>query len=134
MKKLIFTALLITALFTACDPGDDSNLVNPGNQQALGQWVVTYFWDKDKDETSDFNGYVFDFQADGVLIATKGTSTFNGTWVKNDSSNKLILNIHGTYPLEEMTDDWLILEMNDTAIKLKDDNTEHLEELHLKKQ
>ena len=134
MKKIILSALLLTALFTACDPDDDSNIVNPTSNQALGKWTVTYYWDKDKEETSDFNGYVFDFQDDGILVATTASNTYNGTWLKNDSSNKLIINIQGAYPLDEMTDDWLIMEMSGNSIKLKDDNSEHLEELHLKKQ
>ena len=134
MKTNSFSPLLLTALFTACDPDDDSNIVNPTSNQALGKWTVTYYWDKDKEETSDFNGYVFDFQDDGILVATTASNTYNGTWLKNDSSNKLIINIQGAYPLDEMTDDWLIMEMSGNSIKLKDDNSEHLEELHLKKQ
>ena len=134
MKKIILSALLLTALFTACDPDDASNIVNPTSNQALGKWTVTYYWDKDKEETSDFNGYVFDFQDDGILVATTASNSYNGTWLKNDSCNKLIINIQGAYPLDEMTDDWLIMEMSGNSIKLKDDNSEHLEELHLKKQ
>jgi hypothetical protein len=48
----------------------------------------------------------------------------------NNSSNKLIIVIPSPKPLEELNDHWLILEMTGSSIKLKDDNDEHLEELH----
>ncbi len=93
---------------------------------------MTYFRDKDKDETSDFNGYTFDLKSDGTLVANlPGGGTINGTW--NQTSTKLIFSITGTYALDEMSDDWLIVSISDTEIRLKDDNDEHLEELRLQK-
>ena len=69
---------------------------------------------------------------EGTLVANlPGGGTVNGTW--NQTSTKLIFTIGGTYALDEMNDDWLIVSISDTEIRLKDDNDEHLEELRLKK-
>lgn len=134
MKHFIFPALLAALFWTGCSKSNDDNS-SPSNPQLSGtKWIVTYFWDKDKEETSDFNGYSFEFKDNGVLIAylPDGT-TKTGQWTVSSSSNKLIFNISGTYALDEINDEWIILEKTDTVMKLKDDNTTHLEELYFKK-
>lgn len=127
--------------FVACHADDDAQPSNNGgnngngnnSSSVIGNWKVTYYWDKDKDETNDFSGYTFDFQSDGTLVGKIGGTTYQGTWSENNSSNKLILTITGTKALDDMTDDWLIQEKTSSSIKLKDDNTEHLEELYFER-
>ncbi len=137
MKK---TSLLLPALalFTllalnACSNSNDDNLPNTdvtGQLTNSGDWKVSYYWDKDKEETNNFSGYSFLFKDNGVLEALKNGVTTTGTWQLNSSSNKLIIQIGTAKPLEDLTDDWLIVEKSNTVIKLKDDNDTHLEELH----
>jgi hypothetical protein len=127
MKKIIILCFLLSS-FMACK-NSSSNDVNPSNSIILGVWKVSYFFD-DKDETSDFNGYTFDFKSDGKFVATFSTNTVNGTWSEDKSSNKLIINISGTKALDELADDWLITEKTNTSIKLKDDNVTKNEQLH----
>jgi hypothetical protein len=127
MKKIIILCFLLSS-FMACK-NSSSNDVNPSNSTILGVWKVSYFFD-DKDETSDFNGYTFDFKSDGKFVATFSTNTVNGTWSEDKSSNKLIINISGTKALDELADDWLITEKTNTSIKLKDDNVTKNEQLH----
>ena len=44
-------------------------------------WKVTYFWDKDKEETHKFSGYLLSFNANNELKVTSSTgTTFVGTW------------------------------------------------------
>ncbi|TNE62173.1 MAG: hypothetical protein EP344_05265 [Bacteroidetes bacterium] len=134
MTRYIFMGILAALFWMGCSKSndDDSNPINV--QLGNGTWVVSYFWDKDKEETSDFNGYSFEFQDNGLLLAylPDGT-TKTGQWTVNNSSNKLILTIAGTYALDEMSDDWLIMQKTNTEIKLQDDNTSHLEALHLRR-
>ncbi|MBK8923922.1 MAG: hypothetical protein IPM81_20955 [Saprospirales bacterium] len=134
MKQIFFLALLATFAWTGCSKSSDDNS-NPANPQLSGtKWVVTYFWDKDKDETPDFNGYTFEFNDNGVLVVyLPGGATKTGQWTAHNSSNKLQLTISGTYPLDEMNDEWIIQEKTDAVMKLKDDNSTHLEELYFKK-
>lgn len=133
MQKHLFYCLCALISFSACHKSSDDN---PGNSLVnnppAGKWVVHYYWDKDKDETSDFSGYSFEFQSNGTLVATlPGGSTVSGTW--STSSSKLTISITGNDKLDDLTDDWLVIEQTDNLIKLKDDNDSHLEELHFKK-
>ncbi len=96
-----------------------------------GDWVITYFFDTDKEETSNFNGYTFTFNADGTLVASNGTTDVNGTWSITDSnssdddSNKdsdVDFNILFTSPnnFEDLSDDWDIVSFTSTRIELID--------------
>ena len=98
-----------------------------------GGWKVTWYWDKDKDETTDFSGYVFHFRDTGTFDAVRNGSTTSGTWeirTSSDSSQRLVI-VSGSAakPLSNLDDDWLILNITDNKIELKDDNPDHLEEL-----
>jgi hypothetical protein len=130
MKKLLILSMLLST-FLACK-NSSSNDVNPTNSTIVGVWKVSYFYD-DKDETSDFNGYTFDFKSDGKFVATFSTNTVNGTWSEDKSSNKLIISISGTKALDEIDNDWLITEKTSTSIKLKDDNVTKNEQLYFTK-
>lgn len=130
MKKIIILCFTLSS-FIDCK-NSSNNDVNPSNSTISGTWKVTYFYD-DKDETSDFNGYTFDFKSDGKFVATFSSNTVTGTWSEDKSSNKLIINISGTKALEEIDDDWLILEKTSTSIKLKDDNTTKNEQVNFTK-
>ncbi|MBK9017564.1 MAG: hypothetical protein IPM82_27910 [Saprospiraceae bacterium] len=144
MKTSIFrsTCLLILAMasFVSCTNSDDdqSNPSNPDPQVISqgGDWKVTWYWDKDKDETNDFASYTFKFNADGSFESV-GSGTTTGTWKVTDdnSAQRLVISAgSATKPLSDLDDDWIIVSMTDSKIELKDDNTEHLEELHFEKQ
>jgi hypothetical protein len=130
MKKLLILSIVFST-FMACK-NSSSNDVNPSNSTIVGVWKVSYFFD-DKNETSDFNGYSFDFKSDGKFVATFSANTVNGTWSEDKSSNKLIINISGTKALDELADDWLITEKTSTSIKLKDDNISKNQQVYFTK-
>lgn len=127
MKKImpLITALLIWSLISSCskDSTSDPNNTTP----PAGQWRIHYYWDE-KDETSDFAGYTFEFQTGGLLKATKGATVVNGTW--SETSTKLIIDFGADPVLSEINDDWQKTEKTDTFIKLKDDNPAQDDQLH----
>lgn len=142
-QKSIWTAIILifSLLAVSCTGSDDDSLLTTTDitqiiTQADG-WKVTWFWDKDKDETSDFEGYEFYFLESGTFEAVHSGNTVSGTWQvesSSDGSRRLVLNTSSDIkPLSEMNDDWIILKMTDSKIELKDDNDEHLEELHFEK-
>jgi len=104
-----------------CD--DDSN--GGSNNTTLtqiftsGTWYISYFFD-DVDETNYFNGYNFTFNSNGSSLAVKNSNTINGTWnIYNDSgTEKIVLSFDGSL-LDEIEDDWRIIEYTPTLIKLK---------------
>ena len=131
MKKIIplVAAILIVLGFSSCSK--DDSIADPSNTTPpTGQWRIHYYWDE-KDETTDFSGYTFEFQSGGVLKATKGAAIVNGTW--SETSAKFIIDFGADPVLNEINDDWLKIEKSATFIKLKDDNPAQDDELHFVK-
>lgn len=122
LPLLLFAATLLSC--TACmNDSNDNTTTTDETLTNAGIWRVTYFWDKDKDETSDFAGYTFVFESGGVFKATKMGVTTNGTWQLSSNGSKLIINTGvTTKPLEELNDDWLLIGKADKRIQLKDDS------------
>lgn len=91
-----------------------------------GNWFVAlYLEDGEDDETSDFNSFSFDFLENGVVIASNAQVTLEGTWqVTIDSNDELKLNLNfiSVFPLDEIDDDWLVVEFQNNQVKLADDD------------
>jgi len=135
--KLFLLALTIS--LASCSKSNDDNPSSSSTnktEQVSGNWTVTYYFDSGKDETSDYNGYTFEFNTGGVLNATNGANAFTGTWRIGDSSsdddsssNRLVIAITGNKYMDDLQDDWMILKITDTEIRLQDDNLSSAEEL-----
>lgn len=98
---------------------NDTALVNA---LTMGDWYVTYFFD-DVDETADFADYVFNFAADNTATATNSSGTTNGNWSTgsgDETELELNLNFGVLDPLDELADDWDVLEVTNDIIRLKD--------------
>ena len=140
-KLLLIGVMSLTLLSAMCSSDDDENPNTTAAQiEAVeddaesGTWRITYFYDTDHEETSDYNGYDFTFNDNGTLVATNGTNTYNGTWsVTNDSNSSsgdssssddddLDFNIFFASPedFEELSDDWDIISHSSTSIQLID--------------
>jgi outer membrane biogenesis lipoprotein LolB len=64
-KILSALILCVVCFITACT----TTTPNPSNTTpAAGTWKITSFIDDSKDETSDYNGYTFDFDSNGVRM------------------------------------------------------------------
>jgi len=114
---LYISLLLISSLgFLSCS-NDNNPVNNSGNPD--GSWRVSLFFDSG-DETSNFSGYTFQFNSNGQLTATNGSTTVNGTW--SQASGRMIINFGTTSPFDDLNDDWVIEEKTTTSIKLKEDN------------
>jgi len=124
--RLIFLFLLAVV---ACDDksSDSKNQDQITNAVTSGTWRITYYYDTDKEETANYNGYNFTFGTT-ALTASNNTNTYTGTWSISDSNSNddtiddLNFNIAFTTPpaFEELTDDWDILESTATKIRLVD--------------
>ncbi len=86
-----------------------------------GQWLVSRYLDKDRDRTSYYAGFSFDFKSTGVLTATKGSTVVNGSWKKYNDSGKTKLDI--IFPdiqrMAELNEDWEVLNQTSNSILLK---------------
>ena len=122
-------------LLTACSEDDPAPSLQAQADEVAstaqsGEWIITYYFDE-VDETSDYAGYTFTFENNGVLIAVKDNSPVNGTWsvtVDDDSSDDnpdesdIDFNIQFSSPavLAELTDDWDVKSRSSSRIELID--------------
>jgi hypothetical protein len=135
MKRLMIsmTMMALIAAATSCTRNntasgtDDFTTTNPPS----GSYKISFYWDK-KDETSDYNGYTFEFAAGGVLKATRAGTVTNGTWSENATSQRFNISFPSA-PLSELSDNWLIQEKTPNTLKLKDDNPAQDDQLHFTK-
>tara|TARA_R100000935_G_C2838691_1_gene169721 strand:+ start:3291 stop:3779 length:489 start_codon:yes stop_codon:yes gene_type:complete len=139
----IATILCISLAVVACSKDDDSNANDNTTSAdqvreiaADGTWTVTYFFDTDEEETSNFTGYVFTFGSDGTLTAVNGSNTVTGSWaVQDDSSNSssdddgnstddddfiITFPVPDTNDFEDLNDDWDIVSVSANKIELTD--------------
>jgi hypothetical protein len=140
-KTMIMALIIGLILLTSGCKNAPSLGENPATDAALltqsSSWKVSYYWDKDKEETSDFSGYSFAFEANDVFKATRGDGTaFSGQWSRTTSDGlpRLVISITGNKQMENLSDDWVLIQLSEQKIELKDDNNTHLEELHFVKE
>lgn len=131
--KFALTLMLSFTMLVSCSTSDDSS-DNSNNTQTVvstaqsGNWIITYYYDTDQDETSNFSGYTFTFGSNGVLTATNGGTTVTGTWSVTDSNSNddspsdLHFNIFFSSPANfaDLSDDWEIISVTSTKIRLTD--------------
>src|SRR5690242_7462186 len=139
MKAQILALVIVISSLASCTKNNDDNGGSNGSAtQAAsvatsGDWRVTLFTDSGNDETSNFGGYTFTFNANGTVTATKGSTVKTGTWSVSSSSNKFIIDLgvksDSNKPLGELTDDWRVLSSSATQIRLGDDNASSGESL-----
>ncbi|MCJ7467205.1 MAG: hypothetical protein MUO53_11010 [Maribacter sp.] len=93
------------------DNMNDGDVVEIRSIMMNGEWSVTQYSDSGADETQNYMGYTFGFQAENILgiTATPTGPTLAGLWrvIRNsDGILKVYLNAGDTEPLVELTDDW----------------------------
>lgn len=118
-------------LMFACKKEDKKTVKDTvQNYAQSGTWRISKFIDSGTDETYHFTGFNFTFQSNGVLVATNGSVTYNGTWSitdsnsNDDSKDDLHFNItfNLTNAFEDLNDDWHILSYSSSKIELFDES------------
>ncbi len=146
MKNLKTTSaiMFIALLIVGCSKDDSSNTNDDSSNSAdqvqeiaqNGTWRISYFFDTDEDETSNFNGYSFTFGEDGVVTAINGNSTVTGDWsVQDDNGNSstdddgnstddddfiIFFPVPESNDFEDLNDDWDIISVTANKIELTD--------------
>ena len=141
MKNRIFVATILTLslILTSCSSDDTMTIDNTvlikqiADNVESGTWHITSFVDSGQDETNDYTGYNFTFNANGTLTSSNSSNTIIGTWSvteddddSNDDNsnddNNVDFNILFTSPpnFEELTDDWDIMSISNTKMELID--------------
>jgi hypothetical protein len=109
-----------------CDDDNSGGSGESGNAAfttvlTTGTWYISYYYEDDDNETDYFTGDTFTFNSNGTSIALRSGITTNGSWSTfvDSGQNKLDLIFNGT-DLDEIEDDWRIIEFSNTQIRLKD--------------
>lgn len=135
MKNFQIHLAVLAAFFfiTSCSNDDDNSMDNPNVQlqQTVeanllsGTWRITEFIDSGINETADFAGYNFTFNANGTVQSTNGTNNVQGTWsLISDGSNindlelRLIFNTMNDF--DDLNDDWDYISQTATTMNLID--------------
>ena len=132
LKTWIYASLFLALLVVACNDDDDDDIItiqdDIESNVETGTWRISKFIDSGDDETNDFAGYVFTFESNGVLNATNGVNSYDGTWSitdsnsNDDSQDDLDFNINFNLmnEFEDLNDDWDIISQSSTKIELID--------------
>lgn len=85
-----------------------------------GTWYISYFFEDDDNETSDYIGYNFTFSTNGMITVVKASTTTTGSWSNYIDSGDDIMDLNfNDSNLDELEEDWEITEYSSTVIKLK---------------
>ncbi|PLW91882.1 MAG: hypothetical protein C0592_13630 [Marinilabiliales bacterium] len=133
MKHILVLFAFIATSFIISSCKDDSTQVS--NNIVNGDWRITYYYDKDKDETSDYAGMTFTFNDNGDVAVVSGTLNYSGTWStgNDDSKEKFYLTFSSPALLIEISDDWVIDSQSNSKIELSDDSDNGTELLTFEK-
>lgn len=117
MKKILFVFGLISFL-SSCS----KDAVYP--TMSGKTWKVSLYSDDSKDQTSKFAGYTFEFKTDGTFTANyTSSSPLNGIWKLTEANKELIITVAGNDKMDIVSEDWDVISITDTSIKLVDDGT-----------
>ena len=102
---------------------DDSN----GDVQRVksfvtnGSWVVASYVNDGVDETTDFSGFEFQFNAEGRAVAEGNGQMVEGSWVVylDDDVIDFEINLGENDPLDNLNEDWEVVSATETRIELK---------------
>lgn len=117
-----------------CDEDDDNDYNDDDTDDTAliavftsGQWEITYFFDQ-ADKTAAFENFVFTFAIDRTALATKYTSSINGTWESYGDSSviELEFDFGEEPPLNNLLAYWQLVEFTTSTIKLNRQDEEDL--------
>lgn len=129
MKSRIALSVFSLSIFLfACTKSSYNNNSGGTPVDQSANWHVTLFTNGGQNETTDFDGYLFTFGSSNVLTAKRGALSTTGTWSQGSTFNiDLGAKSDSNKPLGELTDNWTIISVTSTEIKLKDDNSSSAE-------
>ena len=138
MKQSISYILLLLLFFTVTN--SCKKFIQQQEQNAIvalvtkGQWRVTGYIEHQTDTlTSDFDGYLFQFNENGTVYGVKFGQQTNGTWTADVSKKSITSNFPtATYPLTLLNHTWTITDSytDSVAAKTAADSSFNILNLH----
>jgi len=139
MKKLYPVYLLLFISFF----GSCKKFIQQQEEKAAisiitnGYWYVQLYQQNDSDITAAFSGYLFKFDANGVVTGSKDTVSDKGTWSTDIAARAIITDFPAAAaPVKYLNETWKIKDSyTDSVVASSSDsinNTSNV--LHLRKQ
>ena len=84
--------------------------------------IISEFIEEGVNETDSFLDYLFVFDADGTVSATKTGHSISGTYrvFTDDGKTELMMTFPNSSELNELTDDWYFISKSDNTLKFDD--------------
>jgi hypothetical protein len=120
-----------------CDEGDDhyedpsgsddhdgEDQPDPSVILVEGLWKIGEYHKGDSDETEKYQGFHLDFRPEGSVVASDGIEEVNGTWsiIMESGSGYLVLDFDNGAFLDELNEDWEIVEINVRKLDLRNES------------
>lgn len=125
-------------VLTSCDSSDDNDEVTIAHIEdvkstvSTGDWQITLYEKDGMEQTQNFTGYSFTFDAAGQLTAVNGDTSISGAWSVSadaDSSDDdtpsesdvdftIFFSNEGVFT--EISEDWEIVSFSETRLELRD--------------
>ena len=119
MKKYFYLILFIAGLgIFSC-----KKIVQQQEQNAVlsimttGVWYVQSYKLGAADSTASFSGYVFQFNSNGTVVGTLGSSSTSGTWSASIANRSITANFpSASNPLNKLNSVWTITDSGLTYV------------------
>jgi hypothetical protein len=112
--RLTFVISFISLLFFSCKKEPVARVL------IHGTWEISAFSENGVDETFQFLGYTLVFHRNETVDAIRGNSKSRGYWTTGSDydNNDLYLNFGNISPLNELNEDWQVLENRPGQVRL----------------
>jgi len=126
MKNLLRNSLILSSaifLFSACTSIDDYAVTKSVAPVVTnGKWRVTLFMDNNNDQTNDYTGYIFNFNASGEIVASKNGTDITGSWNEDNTAKNVSLYFNSADPvLNKLNDNWDVKQISSTQVNLENE-------------
>ena len=128
--------LVFLPLVLACSETEAPQIPLSPETLQDARWKIEYFEDDGVDATDDFENWHLEFSPAGSINAFfNETYVATGTWrsVRDDGKDELWISLPKIGELEELNEDWYLIEQTETLLKLEDRGNDYLTKLHLKR-
>lgn len=126
---LVVCMLASSLVFTGCSQNSD---VSPSTNDAGAVssflmhdngLVITLLTDDEDNETYYFEGFVFNFNSSGSVVATNGSDAINGSYdvFRDDGRVELYMDFPNIGNFDELDDDWYFISIDQNTIRFNDD-------------
>ncbi|MEO9892207.1 hypothetical protein [Aurantibacter sp.] len=136
MKKIMLNLFIMVLFFgtTSCDNDESAEEVSitAADVAAIktiimsGDWYISNYFDSENQLTTDYDDFIFNFNENGTIAATDGSSSLSGAWqLKNensdDESSAVIIEVHFSSPdtFKKLSEDWEVEKYTDSQVELR---------------